>query len=254
MRLPTARALALLLAAQVPVALPAQTRATIYRDTWGVPHIYADREEDGWYALGYATAHDELEFILRIALAARGDAAAALGAEGLPYDKGSRLWRHAIESREGLARLSPELRRNYERWVQGFNRYLSEHPTEVPAWAPRLTAADLVGISRWMLWLSYQAGDGLAKCRASGAKLAAMHENALARQAVAASNEWIVAPWRTADSAMIVLSDPHGGVDGQFVYEFRMHAGRVEMAGFAVGAMPLLAVRFTGTPPWIGSR
>ena len=240
MRLPPARALVLLLAAQVPVALPAQTRATIYRDTWGVPHIYADREEDGWYALGYATAHDELEFILRIALAARGDAAAALGTEGLPYDKGSRLWRHAIESREGLARLSPELRRNYERWVQGFNRYLSDHPTEVPAWAPRLTAADLVGISRWMLWLSYQAGDGIAKCRASGATLAAMHENALASRAVAASNEWIVAPWRTADSAMIVLSDPHGGVDGQFVYEFRMHAGRVEMAGFAVGAMPLL--------------
>ena len=52
MRLSTLRGLALLLLAQVPVALPAQTRATIYRDTWGVPHIYADREEDGWYALG----------------------------------------------------------------------------------------------------------------------------------------------------------------------------------------------------------
>jgi acyl-homoserine lactone acylase PvdQ len=27
---------------------------TIYRDDWGVPHIYAAREEEGFYGLGYA--------------------------------------------------------------------------------------------------------------------------------------------------------------------------------------------------------
>jgi acyl-homoserine lactone acylase PvdQ len=232
--------LALILAILPLDAAGAQHKATIYRDTWGVPHIYADREEDGWYALGYATAHDELEFILRITLAARGDAAAALGKEGLAFDQASRLWRHKIEARDGLARLSPELKRNYERWAEGFNRYVTEHPAEVPAWAPRLTAADPVAISRWLLWLAYQAGDGLAKCRASGAKLARVYQQNLANRTVAASNEWVVSPWRTADSVMIVLSDPHGGVDGQFVFEFRMHAGRVSMAGFAMGAMPLL--------------
>ena len=232
------RVVALLLLCLPPSA--AAQRATIYRDTWGVPHIYADREEDGWYALGYATAHDEMDWILRITLAARGEAAAALGKEGLEYDIASRLWRHAAESRAGLARLSPELRLNYERWVQGFTRYMKEHPSEVPAWAPVLAASDLVAISRWLLWLAYQAGDGLAKCRASGAKLAQADIAALENRSVAASNEWVVAPWRTADSAMIVLSDPHGGVDGQFVYEFRMHAGRFEAAGYAMGALPLL--------------
>jgi acyl-homoserine-lactone acylase len=240
MKLPIWCLLALGVGAVAPSSAPAQTRATIYRDSWGVPHIYAEREEDGWYALGYATAADELEFILRIALMARGEAAAALGKEALESDFASRLWRHAIEAREGMTRLSPELRRNYERWTQGFNRYVNEHPAEMPKWAPRLAATDLVAISRWLLWLSYQAGDGLAKCRASGAKLAAVHESGLANRSVAASNEWVVAPWRSADHATIVLSDPHGGVDGQFVYEFRMHAGRAEMAGYAMGAMPLL--------------
>jgi acyl-homoserine lactone acylase PvdQ len=238
MRTQFPRAVVLLLVALAP-ALPAQ-RATIYRDSWGVPHIYAEREEDGWYALGYATAHDEMDWTLRITLAARGDAAAALGKEGLEYDIASRLWRHAAESKAGLARLSPELRLGYERWIQGFTRYMKEHPSEVPAWAPVLSAADLVGISRWLLWMAYQAGDGLAKCRASGAKLAQADIAALENRRVAASNEWVVSPWRTADSAMIVLSDPHGGVDGQFVYEFRIHAGRFEAAGYAMGAMPLL--------------
>src|SRR6188508_3376437 len=97
MRTHLPRVVALLLLS-LSSSLAAQ-RATIYRDTWGVPHIYADREEDGWYGLGYATAHDEMDWILRITLAARGDAAAALGKEGLEYDIASRLWRHAAESK-----------------------------------------------------------------------------------------------------------------------------------------------------------
>ncbi len=215
-------------------------RTTIYRDTWGVPHIYADREEDGYYGFGFAVAEDEGEFIGRITLAARGTAAAALGSEGIESDYTSRLWRHQVEAQAGLVRLSPELRRNYARWAQGFNRYVAEHRSGLPAWMPVLTAVDLVAISRWLLWLAYQAGDGLSKCRASGVALSAATEAGLADRAVAASNEWVVAPWRTAGGRTIVLSDPHGGVDGQFVFEFRLHAGRLEVGGFSIAAMPLL--------------
>ncbi len=215
-------------------------RTTIYRDTWGVPHIYADREEDGYYGFGFVAAEDEGEFIGRITLAARGTAAAALGTEGIESDYTSRLWRHHVEAQAGLVRLSPELRRNYARWAQGFNRYVAEHRSSLPAWMPALTAVDLVAISRWLLWLAYQAGDGLSKCRASGVQLSAVTEAGLADRALAASNEWVVAPWRTAGGRTIVLSDPHGGVDGQFVFEFRLHAGRLEVGGFSVAAMPLL--------------
>jgi len=37
---------------------PAPTRAEILWDTWGVPHIYADTEEDLFYALGWAQMQD----------------------------------------------------------------------------------------------------------------------------------------------------------------------------------------------------
>lgn len=215
-------------------------RATVYRDTWGVPHIYADREEDGYYAFGYVAAEDEGEFFGRIALMARGTAAAALGPAAVESDYQSRLWRHHAEARVGLTRLSPSLRRNYERWAQGFNRYVTEHRDAVPVWMPVLTATDLVAVSRWLLWLAYQAGDGLAKCRASGATLSAADEAGLANRAVAASNEWVLAPWRTAGGNTIVLSDPHGEVDGQFSFEVRLHAGALEFAGYTVAAMPLL--------------
>ena len=37
--------------------------ATLHRDTWGVPHVVAQTEEEGMFALGYAQAEDRLEDI-----------------------------------------------------------------------------------------------------------------------------------------------------------------------------------------------
>ena len=34
---------------------------TIYRDTWGVPHILGDKDEDIAYGLGYAHAEDDFK-------------------------------------------------------------------------------------------------------------------------------------------------------------------------------------------------
>jgi len=213
---------------------------TILRDEYGVPHIYAATESAGFYGLGYAMAEDELEYVLRMVLAARGEVAAAFGADHVDEDYASRLWRHAEESKVGFAKLSSELQANYRGWVAGLERWMRDHPDRVPEWAPSLEPWDPVAVSRWLLWLGYQAGHGLSDCRAGGVTLSANDRAALARSQVNASNEWVLAPWRTADGALMMLSDPHGGVDGQFVYEFRMHAGRLALAGYAMGAMPLL--------------
>ena len=35
-------------------------QVTIYRDTWGVPHIFGNKDEDTAYGLGYAHAEDDL--------------------------------------------------------------------------------------------------------------------------------------------------------------------------------------------------
>jgi acyl-homoserine lactone acylase PvdQ len=81
--------------------------------------------------------------------------------------------------------------------------------------------------------------DGLGDCARGGVKLA-FSPGKISDSSRQASNEWVVAPWRTADRATIVLSDPHGEIDGRFFYEFRMHAGRMQVAGYAIGALFLL--------------
>ena len=52
---------------------------TIYRDEYGVPHIYAATHESGLWLPGWAQAEDRLEEILKNYLRGTGEMAAAFG-------------------------------------------------------------------------------------------------------------------------------------------------------------------------------
>src|SRR5204863_201288 len=63
-----------------PVRLAPPGSVTIYRDVWGAPHVYAEREEDGFWGVGYTTGEDHLEGVLLRYLALEGGLARAFGA------------------------------------------------------------------------------------------------------------------------------------------------------------------------------
>jgi acyl-homoserine lactone acylase PvdQ len=218
----------------------------VHRDAWGVPHVYAAREEDGYYGLGYAMAQDQLERTLRLVLYARGTLAQTFGltpVPGLPEpafsDYQTRLWRIPEVSAESVARLDPQLKRNYEQFAAGFRAYMDAHPDTVPEWAPRdLSVVDMVAIPRAGLWHAYQAGIGVNDCRRVGV---AIPSELPPSGPGGASNVWAVMPERTATGGAILLTDPHGGVDGRFSYEYRLHAGRLRSTGYALGPMMIVA-------------
>ncbi|MBC8233045.1 penicillin acylase family protein [bacterium] len=58
-----------------------EQQVTIYRDTYGVPHIYGDSEEAVAYGHGYAQAEDRLETLLKAYRKAEGTMAEAFGEE-----------------------------------------------------------------------------------------------------------------------------------------------------------------------------
>jgi penicillin G amidase len=59
----------------------------IFYDSFGVPHIYADNEEDAYFAFGYAHAQDRLFQMEMIRRAASGRLAEVLGPDLIPVDK-----------------------------------------------------------------------------------------------------------------------------------------------------------------------
>lgn len=216
--------------------------ADVYRDRYGVPHIYSVREEDGYFALGYVQAEDRMTATLAAILAVQGRSASVYGQGDLPWggkalqaDREALRWRLEEESREGFERLPQRLQRQLRAHAAGFRAYQEAHPDKIPAWAPHVEPWHALAWPQLLL-LSFNVGDGFRECAAAGVRMAS---GAPLRFA---SNVWAVAPSRTELGRTIVLSDPHGPIpaQGNPFYEYRMKSGELDVTGFALGALPAL--------------
>src|SRR5947209_18990540 len=132
--------LAVPLLAHTPAASPqgGAEEITLYRDDFGVPHVYAKTEEGAAYGMGYAQAEDRLEELLKQYRRAEGTMAEVFGPGFLRDDYRQRLWQHRAIAEANYAKLTPKTRALIEAFQAGIRQYLQEHPDEVPAWAPEL--------------------------------------------------------------------------------------------------------------------
>ena len=64
--------------------------ATIYRDDFGIPHVYADTDAALGFALGYATAEDRLWHMDVLRHAAKGQLSEVLGPDLFNFDRNNR--------------------------------------------------------------------------------------------------------------------------------------------------------------------
>ena len=111
---------------------PEKYNVTIYRDTWGVPHIFGKSDADAAYGLAYAHAEDDLVNIQGALLAARGKLASVYGKSQAPNDymvKLLEIWPKVNKYYE--TQLSPETRALCKGYSDGMNQYMKEHPEEV---------------------------------------------------------------------------------------------------------------------------
>src|SRR5438094_2744748 len=69
-------------------------RVEILRDRWGVPHIYAQSQDDLFFAQGFVCAQDRLFQMDLWRRLARGETAELLGKERLEGDRLARLLRY----------------------------------------------------------------------------------------------------------------------------------------------------------------
>ncbi|MEN6337514.1 MAG: penicillin acylase family protein [Phycisphaerales bacterium] len=132
--------------------LAAAGRVEMLRDSWGVPHIFADSDAGAMYGLGYAAAQDrpfQMYYHLRIM---QGRLAELVGdvkvgvSRQQPQGRTSALrsdiemrtigyWRAAQETAE---RLDPEIRELLEAYSRGVNDCLAADPTRSGASTPNV--------------------------------------------------------------------------------------------------------------------
>ena len=225
--------------------------ARLYRDEWGMPHVYADDEADGFFGLGYAQAEDRLEGIYRAQLLVEGQLGALLGPEAVAVDMLSRCWRHADASAAAFIRLPEQLRLDYEAFVRGIEVYASEHPDRVPAWAPELRAWLPYAVPRTLLWAPFMINDAARACLRAGVDPDPAIVGELHAVVTPVSNEWVLMGSRTDRRVPMLLSDPHGDIAAfAQVFEFALQAGPLKASGVTLLGCALPLLGFTRHLAW----
>lgn len=112
--------------------------ATVHRDEWGIPHVYADSLDNASFALGYVTAEDRLFQMDIFRRAARGTLAGFAG----PGENNSLLNRDIATRREGYTaeevtemydtlddkygEVGEKLQNGLQSYADGVNAYMDE--------------------------------------------------------------------------------------------------------------------------------
>ena len=145
-----------------------ERKATVLRDTFGVPHVFAKSEHDAYFMVGYLHAQDRLFQMDSSRRQASGTLAELLGSSALASDVQLRtlgVRRAAVRS---MAAISPESRATLEAYADGVNAWLAANPlpseyaaleltkANVPSW----TALDSLAVSKLIsLGLSFETND-----------------------------------------------------------------------------------------------
>lgn len=107
-------------------------KVEIIRDRWGVPHIFAQNQEDLFFAQGYVHAQDRLwqmEFNRRVAAGRLSEVLGKATVETDIYLRTLGLYRAA---QADVAALDPETRAVLEAYAKGVNAFIATHEDSLP--------------------------------------------------------------------------------------------------------------------------
>ena len=114
---------ACLIGLMAPHTVPEEV--TLYRDGWGIPHIYGTTDRAAAFGYGYAQAHDRTKAVIRNLSLGSGRLAESVGEEAVPLDFQQRLWGHREAAQTALQKAPPAVRDWVTAFSAGIDHYLT---------------------------------------------------------------------------------------------------------------------------------
>lgn len=232
----SAALLVLLAASWRPVsgAPPLAKTVTIYRDTYGVPHIRAKTDTGAVFGLMYAQAEDNFWQLETDLIRTVGRLAEVDGGAGLSNDILSRAWETEKRARESYATATPQLRALCDAFAAGINYYLETHPQT----KPRL----ITKFEPWFILAEEHrgpAGTGITAAerrRVFPALSGVAEPPAEGLDPDEGSNMWAVGPSRSANGRALLMLNPHVAFfGGGQRYEAHLQSNEgLDVSGFAI--------------------
>src|SRR5919106_6850898 len=104
------------------------SRVTIYRDTYGIPHVFGETDAATMFGFAYAQAEDNFWRIEYNYSRSIGRLAEATGERGLVSDRRNRSLEIPRLARAEYSRMPRKMRALLDGFAEGLNAYLADHP------------------------------------------------------------------------------------------------------------------------------
>lgn len=235
---------------------PSRESPVVFRDGYGVPHVFGPSDEGVVFGAAWVQAEEDWPMVEENFLRASGRAAEAFGEEALLTDYLTLALEIPRLAEEEYARSSPRMRSLLDAYADGFNAWLAAHPEAprrvsdpIPPWATlallrykyhELEFLGYAGLEEESVSRLLEQGwpIGTADREAvtptawrmpqdaarAGLRFAGALEGPLGELPLG-SNEWAVAPSRTVDGHAFLLVNPHQRFFGVERYlEIHLHS------------------------------
>ncbi len=226
---------------------------TIYRDTFGVPHVYGRDDASAVFGLMYAQAEDNFWQLEEDHINKLGCAAEIYGQSRLAGDLTARLFETNKRARDEYKNLSLPMRTLCDAYAAGINYYLERHPAVRPRlinrfepWFALVTGApspQSVGITAEEVRALFKEFPAAPPSPSPGAS---------AEEGEEGSNMWAVSPKKSTSGRALLFINPHVGFfGGGQRYEAHLHSEQgLNISGFAMLGSPYIWTGHNETLGW----
>ena len=229
---------------------PLAKNVTIYRDTYGVPHVFGRTDASTAFGFAYAQAEDNFWRVEENFILALGRASELYGEKSLDEDR----LNHALEiprlAREEYARLDNHMRSLCDAFAAGFNYYLARHPEVKPRLLTKIEPWYTLAFIRYNYFQNGFARD--RSLRRLGIQTAAIDSDLKPHTG---SNGWVIGPSKSATGNAMLFINPHLPFFGPGqVYEGHVHSDEGwNFTGYTRFGFPLPYVGHNENCGWVST-
>src|SRR5688572_6720536 len=224
---------------------------TIYRDTYGVPHVFGRTDESTVFGFAYAQAEDNFWRVEENFIHALGRASELYGEKSLDEDRLNDALEIPRLAQEEYARLDQHMRLLCDAFAAGFNFYISRHPEARPRLLTRIEPWYTLAFIRYNYYQNGFARD--RSLRQTQLQTAEIHDDDLT--AHTGSNGWAIGPSKSATGHAMLFINPHLPFFGPGqVYEGHVHSDEGwNFTGYTRFGSPLPYVGHNENLGWVST-
>ena len=245
------------------IAAPISAKATVQRDSRGVPHINGASWQDAIFLQGYVTAQDRLWQMDALRRLAAGELSEIVGPSALELDREARRLRMRRMAREHYKTLPPGDRAVLAEYARGVNYFIETHRNRLPLefsllrYDPRpWTIEDslLCGLQMYRnLTTTWREELQKAAMLTSGdrAKVDFLFPSRIGTEFQPGSNSWALSGRHTASGKPILANDPHleWGIPSTW-YQVHLQAPDLDVTGVSLPGVPCVIIGHNQRIAW----